>query len=253
MNRKEYFIDKLFYPKKKVLLVSIQKSGTHLVKKVLEYAGLKGKYREIVGLKDFKGLKNNEFLWSHFCPSDDIQAALEKNDDYKIIFNFRDPRDVIVSWFHWTHPNNQKTIHAHMDFMQQVYSNFTDEQLMDMFIRCDKLRPDEYNPLEYFRLCRVLLFHPSVCKVRFEELIGQRGGGNSKLQVQTIHKIYDYLNIEQVSSQECADKLFSKKSLTFRKGKINQFKKNLKRSELVLLQKLHGDILAQYGYEIYSD
>lgn len=93
-------------PEKKILSVSLQKCGTCLIQKVMKEAGLEGiGLGKKCKLSEFGGLKNNQYLRSHFTPSEEIQMALEKGDDsVYIIFNFRDPRDVLVSWFYWMHP-----------------------------------------------------------------------------------------------------------------------------------------------------
>ena len=110
-------------PSKKILIVSIQKSGTHLIQNVMKEVGFEGiGVGKNAKMTDFNGLKDNQFLWSHFVPSDEIQMALEKGDEpVYIIFNFRDPRDVLVSWFYWLHPNSDKNMHLHQDYMKKVY------------------------------------------------------------------------------------------------------------------------------------
>jgi len=238
------------YPDKKILLVSLQKSGTHLIKNVLAEAGFEA---EEVGkncsIENFKGLENNHYLVSHFTPSDDIQMALEEGlKDIHVIFNYRDPRDVLVSWFHWLHPNNKKTMHSHMRYMQKVYSHFSDAELMKIFITNEKFRKVEYNPIEAYRFARVLLYHPAVLKVRFEDLVGPKGGGNSDKQIKTIKSIYRYLSVNNIDPNAVANKIYSEDSVTFRMGKIEGYKNNMTKDQLNLFNQHHGDILHQYGY-----
>lgn len=239
-------------PSKKILIVSIQKSGTHLIQNAMKEAGFEG-----IGVgknaktTDFNGLKDNQFLWSHFVPSDEIQMALEKGDEsVYIIFNFRDPRDVLVSWFYWLHPNSNKSIHLHQNYMKKVYSHFTDDELLYIFMRNDKFREVEYNPIEHFRLSRVLYFHPKVLNVRFEDLVGSNGGGSDDLQKKTIENIFNYLKIKNIDVDKIAKNSFDKTSETFRKGKIGSYKELLSPMQIKLFNELHGDIIKQYGYEL---
>lgn len=237
-------------PSKKILIVSIQKSGTHLIQNVMKEAGFEGiGVGKNAKMTDFNGLKDNQFLWSHFVPSDEIQMALEKgNESVYIIFNFRDPRDVLVSWFYWLHPNSDKSMHLHQNYMKKVYSHFTDDELLYIFIRNDKFREVEYNPIEHFRLSRALYFHPKVLNVRFEDIVGSNGGGSDDLQKKTIENIFNYLKIKNIDVDKIAKNSFDKTSETFRKGKIGSYKKVLSPMQIKLFDELHGDIIKQYGY-----
>lgn len=237
-------------PSKKILIVSIQKSGTHLIQNVMKEVGFEGiGVGKNAKMTDFNGLKDNQFLWSHFVPSDEIQMALEKGDEpVYIIFNFRDPRDVLVSWFYWLHPNSDKNMHLHQDYMKKVYGYFTDDELINIFIRNDKFREVEYNPIEHFRLSRVLYFHPKVLNVRFEDIVGSNGGGSDDLQKKTIENIFNYLKIKNIDIDKIAKNSFDKTSKTFRKGKIGSYKKVLSPMQIKLFDELHGDIIKQYGY-----
>jgi hypothetical protein len=237
-------------PKKKILIVSVQKSGTHLIKNVMKEAGFEGiGVGKNVRMSNFNGLKDNQYLWSHFTPPDEIQMALEKGDESVfIIFNFRDPRDVLISWFYWLHPKSDKSMHLHQDYMKKVYSHFTDDELIDILIRNDKFREGEYNPIEHFRFSRVLYFHPNVLNVRFEDLVGSSGGGDDILQKKTIESIFNYLDIANVDIDVIANSAFDTKSETFRKGRIGGYKDVLSKDQIKLFNELHGDIIKQYGY-----
>jgi hypothetical protein len=240
---------------KKILLVSLQKSGTHLINKVMEEAGFLGRgVGKGCTISDFRELEDNEYLWSHFAPSDEVQMALEEgNQSVYIIFNFRDPRDVLVSWFHWLHPKNRNIMHSHQSYMQKVYSHFTDDELVEIFIKNDKFREVEYNPIEQFRWSRVLYFHPGVLKIRFEDLVGSGGGGSDEKQLETIKDIFDYLGVDGVNFQKITHKIFDEVSRPVRKGMIGGYKESLSKEQLKLFNKLHGDVIEQYGYELDAE
>jgi hypothetical protein len=133
--------------------------------------------------------------------------------------------------------------------MKKVYSHFTDEQLIDIFIKADKFRDSEYSPMERFRLSRVLYFHPRVLNVRFEDLIGSKGGGNDERQIKTIADIFAYLEADGIDARLIAGKAFSENSVTFRKGKIGDYRNVLSAAQIKLFNELHGDVIRQYGYD----
>ncbi len=236
-------------PEKRILLVSLQKCGTHLIKNVFSRVGLEGVGVERATPADFEKLHENQYLWSHFAPTDDVQMELEdENSDLRIVFNFRDPRDVLVSWFHWMHPKTPRVMHRHHAYMKKVYADFSDAELINIFIRNDKFRRDEYNPLEHFRLSRVLYFHPAVLNVRFEDLIGSDGGGSDERQRETVRRLLDYLGMPDADGTTVD--VFDRNSPTFRAGRIGGYKATLTAEQLRLVNELHGDVIRQYGYEL---
>ena len=133
--------------------------------------------------------------------------------------------------------------------MQKVYKHFSDEEMIEMFIANDKLRPQEYNVIEHFYFSRVLLFHPNVLKVRFEDLIGPRGGGDSQRQLESIRAFAQYLSIDQADIESIADNLFSEDSATFRRAQVGSYKTFLTPEQLQYFNKRHAKILSQYGYD----
>jgi len=87
-------------------------------------------------------------------------------------------------------------------------------------------------------------------KVRFEDLVGPKGGGTDEKQINTTKDIFRYLEIDGIDSHQIARKIFSETSVTFRKGMIGEYKKVLSTEQIYLFNKLHGDIIRQYGYEL---
>ncbi len=240
------------FPDKKIIIVSLQKSGTHLIKNIIEALGFETVWTpENCKVNDFKRLQENQVYISHFPPADNVQMALEGGqDNYHIVFCYRDPRDILVSWFYWMHPEKGGKMHLHQEYMRKVYKSFSEEEIIDFFIRNEKFRVNEYNPIEAFRHSRILLFHPGVLNVRFEHLIGANGGGDDEKQIETLKSIINYLGVTNIDVNQVVEKCFDRSSATFRKGQIGDYKNVLSEKQLKLFHELHKDILIQYDYPL---
>ena len=234
----------------KLLVVSLQKCGTHLILKLLEELGCRGTSVREASLAELRALGKGEFLWSHFSPRDDVQMALEDGEPgLRVILNVRDPRDALVSWYHMVRPENERSLHSHQAYMKKVYAQFTRDQLIDFFIRNEKFRAVEYNPIEAFRLARSLYFHPAVHVVRYEDLVGERGGGDRGRQVSNIKAVCEHLGIECSDPEELGRRIYDESSPTFRAGRIGEHRSELTAEQRALFERLHGDVVEQFGYE----
>ena len=91
-----------------------------------------------------------------------------------------------------------------------------------------------------------------VSNVRFEDLIGAKGGGTDMKQLDMIKGIFNYLQIDGIDAEEIASKAYDKGSTTYRKDKIGGYKDVLSHKQLELVNDLHGDIIKQFGYEVDS-
>ena len=238
----------------KILIVSIQKCGTHLIQNVLSKIGFEGVgFGKNCELADLRKLRQSQYMWTHYPPADSVLSAIEGGDfSIRIILNYRDPRDAVVSWFYWLHPNNTKITHFCREYVKKTYTSFSDEQLLEMFIKNEKFRPCEYNVLEYFKLSRALLFHPQILKIRYEDLIGESGGGEKSLQEKSIQNLFEFIGLdtECMDISKIAGSAFDKKSETFRKGVIGDFNSVFTKRTMDLFNENYADVLIQYGYEV---
>jgi hypothetical protein len=70
----------------------------------------------------------------------------------------------------------------------------------------------------------------SVCVVRFEDLVGPAGGGDERVQLETVQRISDHIErpLNTAEARRVAAKVFSQKSATFHGGYIERWKKVFK-------------------------
>ena len=235
--------------RKPIMVISLHKSGTHLIENILKQVGLISKPAGEDFLPSvFRGLQPNEYIRSHFTPSQAVYDMIEKGEVYTI-FHYRDPRDVIVSRFNWQHPKNKKVTNVTREFLKKVHSHFkNDQEFLQFIMRGEKHIKHEIDFSDQFRLSRGLLFHPNVFKTNFETLIGPKGGGDYNSQIEMIRNLLKYLKLEG-DPEQIAKKAFSEQAETFHKGQIGAYKYFFSQETEDLFNELHGDILRDYGYE----
>jgi len=264
----------------KVFVNSLPKAGTNLLAKLIELIGYKydnlgiastlllGKYyflRKIirgtifhknpiiVGLdlpiginpkwlnKKLERVEIGEYITGHTNYSDHLYYLLSKND-FKIILVIRDPRDVLVSYAYYV--AKTKT-----HFIYDFYSKLKHEDRLMFTITGGKAN-DLY--IESFgtmlRKLNGWFTKNNVLIVKFENLIGPKGGGNREQQLTTIRIITDFLAVRTVDYERIANNLFGG-THTFRKGKIGSWRKELMKTHIDKLKEELGDLLNAWGYE----
>jgi len=83
--------------------------------------------------------------------------------------------------------------------------------------------------------------------LKFEDLVGPKGGGSLESQHQSIHKILTHLNIQNKDVEWIADNAFGK-SGTFRKGQLGKWKTEMELDEKKLF-KPYDEFIGSLGYE----
>ncbi len=87
--------------------------------------------------------------------------------------------------------------------------------------------------------------------VRFEDLIGEQGGGSRDRQVRTVRKIAHHLGtpLDFRETKRVADRAFSSDSKTFRKRKVGDWRNHFTKRHVDAAKRTLGDVLIQLGYE----
>ena len=88
--------------------------------------------------------------------------------------------------------------------------------------------------------------------VRFEDLIGAKGGGDDSVQLETFIKMCQHLNIELPlkKAKILAGNIFNSKSNTFNKGQIGAWRDQFDDEVKDIFKSVAGDLLIELGYEI---
>lgn len=264
-----------FLPPPRVFVASQPKTGSHLLNALLQglprmmFSGVHYSQDDFVfiptphavemarGRRDTdwdrlqKGLsriRNGQFMTAHWPYKQRLNEIL---DDlrFKKIFLMRDPRDMVVSltFFVTRTPTN---------YLYDRYNNqfkTTEERLMASIVG---FPPDEHGRGQQPLGRRLGAFAAwasanGVLVVKFESIVGEKGGGSAAEQREAIGEISSHLdrrlNADQVTS--LAEHIWSTKSLTFRKGGIGDWRNHFTEEHKAAFKEQTGQLLIDLGYE----
>lgn len=163
----------------------------------------------------------------------------------RILFNYRDPRDVILSMVHFLSGETKRG-----------YGNFSEFKIFNRILTSKStleerltyaLTDPAFPGYRAFENGLWLLNHPSVCKVSFEELVGGDGGGSAAAQRAAVGRICEFLGVD-ADHGKVADKLFNRDAFSFFKGQIGGWRKAFTAEHEKLFTDRFGHLLAPYGY-----
>ncbi|MFE2283700.1 sulfotransferase domain-containing protein [Streptomyces sp. NPDC059443] len=163
----------------------------------------------------------------------------------KVILNYRDPRDALLSLVNFFSKQNG------LDFIRYPESAIfgpTMESLGSLTEKLEYAITDPNMPLlDDFRSAMTLLRHPNVCKVSFEELVGPEGGGSRAGQLAAVGRVAEWLDLD-VDREAVADSVFNKKSFTLNKGQIGRWREAFTPELTARFESRYGDVLDAFGY-----
>jgi len=164
----------------------------------------------------------------------------------KIIFNYRDPRDVLLSMVNFLTDRTGKGFSNYNDFL--VFSRILkskaslEEQLA--YALTDPSFPARRDLAHMIWL----LNHPDVCKTSFEELIGPRGGGTAQAQAGALRRVFEFLGVTSTEPGDVSGVLFNPDVFSFYRGQIGGWREAFTPELERLAEDQLGDLLRLYGY-----
>lgn len=233
----------------KVLCVSLPKAGTHLAERaVCLHPRL---YRKIIptlnpqnigedGLAGVvESLRPGQVALAHL-PFDPAYPELLSRQGVRTLFVIRDPRDIAVSLAYYVAGQHDHPLHS-------LYAERPDlRSRIELAVLGDgDARPPAPSLESILSGFAGWLFSGALV-VRFEDLIGPRGGGNGDAQAGTIDSIYAHLRLQHGGG--LAGHVFSPASPTFRKGLIGQWRAHFDPGLNELVEREAGNWMEAYGY-----
>jgi hypothetical protein len=233
--------------------ITVMKSGSMLIDKLLRFLCDQGKERyNWTNFVKYMGfdlsndwytnfiIPNNLVLSHHFWSSEiqSLHELLTSNKNVIGILNIRDPRDTCLSLVHFFNLIDRNSRFNYSQFVPYNWDMFTEDEKLSFAISKESTLLEQYqNALDFSKLSNTVL-------VRFENLVGERGGGSDSLQLKEIQKVADALGINLCKQRldEIANTLFGD-TWTFRKGEIGGYKEAFKDHHYVEFFETFKDVI----------
>jgi len=264
---------------KKTIINSLPKSGTNLVAKALELFGyvqqgnlaayavnnntllaawwrlraLPFRQGHIIGI-DFpvevsrkyidtllRRIGPGNFCTAHLGYTTDLLGKILQ-DGFSPIVITRDPRAVIVSFVHYVIENRNLALHK---FLRRL----DNEQRYRIVLQGVTTKHASLQPLRVrIQALASWLDSKQVLRLRFEDIVGHRGGGSSDNQQRELHRLCEWLDIPSGRIDYVAENLYGPGRATFRKGTIDSWRKELPERIIMEVEEQLGDIMKKWKY-----
>jgi hypothetical protein len=261
---------------KNIVVVSLHKSGTNLIKLPLVACGLdvggfgiaesynrlwfkECSLRAVLAAgNDMAGLraefasrffKKAGSMWGpdavflHWLPMGKYLRKWTKEGKPKIVFHYRDPRAITVSLYHYL-LSSKKMNYPPVAVMSKIVKSLPDKESRFQYLidgagwYFDDIRESVW-----------LRFHPDVLSTNYESLVGSSGGGSDISQEQTLGRLLDCLDLRHKQEAALAA-LNTRSGRTFRSGHAHNWREEFPESMLGRFEKRHGDIIEALGYSL---
>lgn len=242
---------------RRALVNSVPKAGTHLLKRGLAllpgvtaldlHFDIRQSADEVrAGLR---ALPSGAAVTAHLVHRPDYVAALQGFDLARFLV-LRDPRDVALSLAEYI-----PTLRAH--YLHQLFTGLSFERRLLACIRgLAEPRPawDCVALHDLGALYRQFLpwrGEPGVLCLRFEDLVGEAGGGDPGLQRATLAAVAGALDValDEDGLAAVARGIFDPASPTFRRGEIGGWRARFGREHVRACKDVAGELLVELGYE----
>lgn len=201
-------------------------------------------------------LNKANILCLHLVHNRVYEEFIKKNN-IKFCFIYRDPRDQLVSQVHFMLNKSHDRGRFAFDSLLTALigdNNYSPKRIFYPFqdIKLNILSSQNYiSHIRRFYEGFLGWKNSSVCcAIKFEDLVGPKGGGTDEKQRQTISKIAKHIgvNISQQQIVQIASDLFGS-TWTFREGQIGSWRKHFKEEHVHAFKTVAGNLLPLLGYE----
>jgi hypothetical protein len=268
----------------RIVANSIPKSGTHLLDRLLVLLGFRmveggirphlvsGRFRPARRLLRGRGEKvtigvvspqqisrrwlagrlskvpQGGFVNAHCIYTPEL-ADLFGQQGMRTVCILRDPRDVAVSQMHYIKQRRQHFAHEAFGALA------SDRERLLISIRGGELGGRELQSLDQrYRQFLGWEREGGAVMVKFEDLVGVKGGGNEEAQHLAVERVAAYLGVppQEATMRAVEDGLFGV-GRTFRKGQIGGWREEFEKEHERAVEEVAGPLLVELGYETGPD
>jgi hypothetical protein len=186
-------------------------------------------------------LPNGHIGHRHIHADDELLNAL-RVAGIKPVFIYRDPRDCLVSAVHWASKGKPEHVSGMLGRLSE------EDALLALLSGRDSLIPFA----RWFDAYRSWLDVPDAIFLRFEDIIGVRGGGSDARQKECFENVVSGLGI-QVTPQVFETALsmaFNPRAGTFRSGQIGGWQESFSKKVAQEFEQKAGHLLNLWNYKI---
>lgn len=179
---------------------------------------------------------------SGHVPYSDKLFSLMAGNDIRVVQVIRDPRAVILSWAYYV--PTQKWHYSY----DALAGKDIEERISFLLSggRSVKYYIESFSSV--MRSIEGWLENKNVLTMKFEDLVGVRGGGNSIKQHAVIEEFLKFIGVS-VDENHIMNKIYGGTS-TFRKGQIDSWKDELSPNIIHDLNKKLGKYIVAFGYQL---
>lgn len=186
-------------------------------------------------------LKHNEFMTAHVGYNDKLLNSVIERQIIPIQV-IRDPRAVLASFV-------PHVLKREQHFLHKTFCSMSSEQCYETAMKGITVNGVTLHPMsEYCAALAPWTESGRVHLVKFEDLIGNQGGGSDETRILMLEKLSNVLNLPENKIEEVAENLFGPGRHTFRKGRIDSWKDEIPSSIMEQLPEELGYILDSWGY-----
>lgn len=234
---------------------SVPKSGTHLVRRCLDVMpGIVDSRWQINGrrmsARQIERMANRVcpgyYVWGHMVHKPEL-AQYFAATDFRMVLVLRDPRDVAVS--HYKYLTNSYIVNRLHPYYRALPDD--DARLMATIMGIESRHAGGLEPLaQHYRNYSRWLNHGAHL-IRFEDLVGEKGGGSGETQRATVANLAAFLGIQLADEAvtNVADQVYFQQSNTFRKGQIGDWRNEFRPHHRKALHETFGPLLGELGYK----
>jgi hypothetical protein len=184
------------------------------------------------------------FVTAHCIYTPEL-ADLFREESLSTVCILRDPRDVAVSQMHYL--KQLKNHFAHKEYVSLP----SDRERLLVSIRGGELGGHRIQSLdERYRQFLGWEREGEAVMVKFEDLVGLRGGGSDEAQRRAVEQVATHLGVPpgEETMRLVQENLFGK-GRTFRKGQIGGWREEASQEHVRAAKEVVGSLLVELGYE----